>query len=181
MTISAKQAEVFSVGGPVLESPRPSVVPILGANLFRGVYVIYINGAVICKSTLRALAPERGYQFKFAFPVARFLMDRIAVVVPVGFLTMRSTKTRFCFLSAPFALPCVRPSMGQVAGLAAKLSGSIFESVSVHLRRLLTVLACDLNALGSHCLSLSELASRKYFDIACQRIEQAQKQVRMFE
>ena len=163
MTVRTKQLQISLVGGPVLKAARPCVLPVLWANLFGWVDVIYIEGAKVVKSAFNALPPKLKNERQLALPVARALVDAVPVLVPKVLHAWRGTKPVVAFLPAGFALSMLSPSVREVARLPAKLGALVLGG------RLPAVFA-----------SIHGYIITKYFDIACRRIEDAQRQQRMF-
>lgn len=184
MTICTQQSEISLVGFPVLESPRPSVLAALWAHFFGRVNVVNVERPMIRKSTLDALPAKLLNYFKFSFPVARVLVNGVPVLVPVALNTFKGTKPIFAISAALFALPTFSPSRRKVAGLIAIFSCPIFDAIGVRLEYGFAPRAFNVNFCAlSHNADYITLVCRfepKYFDIACERIENAQRQQKLF-
>lgn len=175
MAVCAQQLKVTGIRRPILEAARPDVLPVFGAYFFGWVDVVDIQRAVIIKAALRTLAAKVLNQRQLAFPIARTLVDAVPVLVPVVAQAGIRAEARRAARAAILALSGVTPSVREVACLTAELPGSIANAIGVHLRRLAAVRACDFSLGGSH----NDIIP-KYFDIACRRIEDAQRQQRLF-
>ena len=180
MAVSTQKPNVFHVRVPISKTPTPRVVPVFGPNFRGGVDVVNVQGAMIGEPALGAFPAKARDEFKFPFPVARVLVNAVAVFVPVVLLTAWRTKTCFRRLVAALALAGVRPPVPDVASLTAELTCAIAQTIRVHRFGLVTVLANDLNGRGSHVSKYTTPNNHKYFDIACERIENAQRQARLF-
>ncbi len=163
MAIRAKQLQIPLVGRPVFEPPRPRILPVLWANLFGWVDVVYIECAKVGEAAFNALSPKLKNERQLALPVARALVDAVPVLIPKVLQAWRGTKPVVAFLPAGFALSMLPPSVREVARLPAKLRTLVLGD------RLTAMLA-----------SIHGDIITKYFDIACERIENAQRQARMF-
>ena len=163
MAIRAKQLQIPLVGRPVFEASRPHILPVLGANLFGWVDVIYIDGAKVGEAAFNALTPKLKNERQFAFPIARALVDAVSILVPKLLHAWRGTKPVVAFLPAGFALSMLSPSVREVARLPAKFGALVLGD------RLTAIFA-----------SIHGYIITKYFDIAREPIENAQRQARMF-
>lgn len=161
MTISAQQTKVASVGSPILESASPCVLTVFCPNLFSRVYVVNIEGAVIIKTTLNALTAKLSYQFKFALPITGAFVDAVSVLVPVVKQAAARTKTVWAPFAAGFAFTGLAPAVSQITSLSAILSAFV-----------------PTRWLAAMFTSIHALIIPNYF--ACERIENAQRQTRMF-
>lgn len=162
MAIGAKQLQIPRIGRPVFEPSCPRILPILGANLFGWVDMIYIEGAKVGEAAFNALSPKLKYEGQLALPIARALVDAVPVLIPKVLQAWRGTKPVVAFLPAGFALSMLPPSVREVARLPAKLRTLVLGD------RLTAMLA-----------SIHGDIITKYFDIACERIENAQRQGRL--
>ena len=175
MTVRAQQLKVSGIRCPVLEAACPDVLPILRAHLLGRVDMVDVQRAVVIESALGALAAELLNKRQLALPVARPLMDAMPVLVPVITQAGVRAEARRALRAAVLALAGIAPAVREVARLAAELPGAIAKAIGMHLRRLTAVRACDFSLCGSH-----DAIIPKYFDIACERIENAQRQERLF-
>lgn len=163
MAIGAEQLKIPFVGRPVLEPPRPSILPILGAKFLAWVYVVNIQRAEIGEAAFNAFAPEPKNESELALPVARALVDAMPVPVPEVAHACGGAKPVRALLSAALALSVLSPPVGEVARLSAKLRPLVLG-----------------DRVPAMFASIHGFIIPKYFDIACERIENAQRQQRMF-
>lgn len=175
MAIRTQQSEVSFILGPIFESARPVVRTIFWSNFPLRVNMIYIKGTVIAKTALRAFAAEFFNQRQFSFPIARTLVDSMAVQIPICLEACIGTKAGRTFIAALFALPRFCPSVRKIARSIAVFACPIAESIGVHLS-----LFPAMGAFNRFCRSSHGIMIARYFDIACRRIEDAQRQQRMF-
>jgi hypothetical protein len=184
VTICTKQSQVAFVGFPILKAVRPVACFLSFKQLFFSVNMVYVKNAMVTDAATNALAAKLVNKSKFLFPVFRVLVGRKAVFVPIVGAARISAKSVGAFFAAIFAWLLAAPSMRQIAGLTAKLASAIFESIRMNLKLFGAVFAalCYL-CFFSHLHILNTLGNYKpkYFDIACQRIEQAVAQGQLFE
>ena len=184
MTISAKQSQVTFIGGPILESARPSVLPILRLYLFGWVNVVYIKGAIVIISACYALPAKLLNKLKLALPIARPFVRLMAMLIPIIPVASRRAEAVIALLTALFALSFFSPPRSKVAGLLAILSGSIRNSIRMSFKRLRTMPANHFNLCvlshGNSYIKVFAHYTPKYFDVACERIDNAYRQKRMF-
>lgn len=185
MTISAQQPQVPLVCFPIFESPRPSILPIFGPYLLGRINVVNVERSVIRKSALNTLAAKFLNYFEFSFPVARVLVNRVTVFVPVILNAINRTKSIFAIGSAMLAFSVFAPSRRKITGLIAKFSSAIFDAIGMGLKNGFATGAFNVNFCAfSHAfdyITVYRRAEPKYFDIACERIENAQRQQKLFE
>ena len=163
MAIRAKQLQVPLISRPVLESARPSILAVLWTNLLGWVDVVYIEGAEIGESAFNAFPAKLKNERQLSLPIARTLMDAVAVLVPKVLHTRRGTEPVIAFLPTGLALSLLSPAMREVASLSAKLGALVLG-----------------DRLPAMFASIHAYIITKYFDIACERIENAQRQSRLF-
>ena len=163
MAISAQQLKVSSVGRPVLKTPRPHVLPVFGANFFGRVYVINVQRPIVIKAAASALTAELLDERQFALPIPRVLVYSVSVFVPKSTHAFVGAKSISALFPAGFARSVFAPPMRKVAGLAAKFGAFVFGD--------------RVRAVGAR---IHGAIITKYFDIACRRIEDAQRQQRLF-
>ena len=175
MAIRAQQSKVPAIGRPILESARPVVTAVLWPDLLFRVDMVNIKGAVIIKSTLGAFAAKFFNQRQLSFPIARALIEAMPVFIPVRLETRFGTKAIGTFLPTLLALARFRPSVREVARLIAVFTRSVAKPVGVHLTLFPAMSALNRFRRSSHVISIAQ-----YFDIACERITNAQRQERMF-
>lgn len=177
VTVRAQQAQVARVGGPILES----VIPGCGASgLSRPVDVVNVEHAEVGLATLHARPPKALDERDLALPVAGVLVRSEPIGVPVCAAAIVRAIAVLAFLPAPLTSRRSLPSGGEVAGSTAVPAGAIFQAVGMRLEGPGAASASDFNAGLFHSASISPRREPKYFDIACRRIEDAQRQSRMF-
>lgn len=185
MAVSTQQTQVAVVRFPILEAATPCPAG-LGAHLGRGIDVVDVDGSRVIKPALDTLAPQCRNQFKLLPPIARVLVDGPAIAVPVSTPTLCAAKSLLLAgarLAALLALAIAPPTRRQIAGLAAIFAGSVFKSIRVHRRDVAAVCTGDFHRGGtflSHAQYIARWVRHLYFDIACQRIEEATRQPDMF-
>lgn len=148
MAIRAQQPNVSGVCTPVGEATTPRVSSLM-AFLFSPVYVVNIERPEIVKPTQDALPAKGLNQSKFSLPVPWGLVDYRTVFVPVLSSAFWCAKTVRAILAAIGARLVCTPPCCKVAGLAAILSGPVFEPVGVHHRVFSAMRARYVNWLGS--------------------------------
>lgn len=150
-------------------------------DLSRRILVVDIEHAMVVVAARLAATAKFLDQRVLAFPILIApTVDGIAVSVPVGATTSIRTKPVSATLAALRAFAGLAPAVREVARLITEFSRAFAQAVSVHGCGLFTVLANDLNWRGSHASKYIRPNNRKYFDIACERIENAQRQARLF-
>ena len=134
-----------------------------------------VQCAKVGKPAQDTLPAKRAHKFKFSFPVSWVLVNRVAVLVPVIFLTLRRAISPRRSRAAVFALPAVCPTRGKIAGLTAKLSKPAFDSIERGFKSLFTVSTVYGNACLFHGSNIAHFISRvklpKYCQIAVERME----------
>ena len=125
--------------------------------------MVNIQGAEIIKAAFQAFATKLLNKGEFPFPVSGAFMDAMPVLVPIVAQASIRAKAIGAFLAACFALAGLTPAMREVTSLSAKLGPFMLPSWFP------TMFA------SSHGYIIP-----KYFDIACERIENAQRQIRLF-
>ena len=180
MTIRTQQSQVPIVSRPIVETSRPSVLPILWVNLLGWVYVINIKCAEIIISTDTTLTAKRIYKRKFSFPITAYFMFFVTVFVPICFLAQLGAVTILTWFVALFTFSSFSPPVFEIARLIAKLSSAVFNTVRVHLSVLSAVFTRDGYFVSFHNLIITQNMPPKYFDIACERISAAYAQGRLF-
>lgn len=163
MAIRAKQLQIPLVGRPVLKSARPSILPPLWANLLGRINVVYVESAKVGEAAFNAFSAKLKNEGQLALPVARALMDAVSVLVPKVLHARRGTEPVIAFLPTGFAFSMLSPAMREVARLSAKLRALVLG-----------------DRVPAMYASIHGDIITKYFDIACERIENAQRQQRMF-
>ena len=157
-------------------------MPVFRPNFFGWVDVVNVERAVIAESTLRAFSSKLCNQREFPFPIAPTLMDFVAALVPMGFLTCRGAKPRLARHPAFHALSVFGPAMGEIARLSTIMAVAFADTVGVHLVQLATMAASAFNSRLFHSSKVAQHQHiAKYFDIACKRIEDAYRQPHLFK
>ena len=183
VAVSTKKPKVSFVGFPVFKSINPVSRLFSFKNLCGRVYMVNVENPVVCFSTNNAFPPKFINKGKFLFPISRLFVNSKTVFVPIVLPAIFIAKSIFAFFPAVFAWLLFTPSVGQVTRLSAKLPSSILNSVSMYLESVSTVFARSFNlCFLAHIYLLSRFVNciTKYFDIACKRIEDAQRQVDLF-
>ncbi len=183
MAIRTQQPKITLVSIPILEAPCPCVNTFLWTNFLGWVDMVYIKRAVIVKTTINALTPKLFNQRKFAFPISRMLMYFVTIFIPIVFSASIRTKPYLTVFTALFTFSIVLPSVFQIAFLVTVFTSAFFNSVRVNHCWLTAPLTFNFNRIVSHWGIIPQYTRNyepKYFDIACERIEQAQKQGRLF-
>lgn len=198
MAISAQQFNIIHICSPVLKSPSPGIASVLWSDFSIWVYMVNIKRPVVIKSTFNAFPAKSGDNFQLSFPVPAFLVDFIPFFVPIRFLAFWVTKSCCAHLAAIKTNPVSFPSFSHIAIPVAIFSSAVFQAVGVNFKRLGAVLASNSHFVWGHwiflvCVWNSNYTKihRKiktlmyfeidpdYFEIACARIEKAQRQGRM--
>lgn len=180
VAICAKQTQIADIRCPITKAVIPHTCSPLVSELSRRVDVVNIKDAVIVFAARDASAAKFNDQSKFAPPIGRVLVLFEAVFVPMVFATLIRAKAMLARTSASFARVLPFPTGGKVAGPAAILSSTIFEAVRVGFKRLFAVAAGDCNSALFHFENIQHKRAKVNFDIACRRIEQAQRQGDLF-
>ncbi len=177
MAVRAEQTQVASVRGPVLES----VIPGCGPPGFSGpVDVVYVENPEVRLSALHASAAEAFDKSHLPLPVSRMFVRSESVGIPVVAAAVVRAIAVLAFLSASLARGRALPSRGEIAVPPAVFRGAVFDAVGVRKERSGAMGAADFNAALFHVAIITRTNEPKYFDIACRRIEDAQRQARIF-
>jgi len=184
VAIGAKKAQVAFVDFPVLKPVKPVPGALSFFEFFISINVVNVKNSMVVNSALNAFTTKCSNKSKFLLPIFGVFVGCKAVFVPVVSPTCIAAKPVLTFFPAIFAWLFCSPSVSKIAGSAAKLSSTVFKTVSMYLkffRAMLTAL-CDLSFF-SHINLHSTYAyyKPKYFKIACERIEQAVAQGQLFE
>jgi hypothetical protein len=148
MTVCTQQANVSRVGGPVGEAAAPRVSGLV-SNLFGAVDVVNVERPKVVKPAQDTLSTKGRNESKFALPVSWCLVNNRAVLIPILSSAFWCAETVRAILAAVGARLVCAPPSGKVAGLAAILSGPVFEAVGVHRRGVPAMRARYLDWLGS--------------------------------
>lgn len=181
MAIRAKQSQIPRVRIPIAKAMPPGSAR--RANFGGCVDVVNIEGAMIIKPAIHTFTAKRRDKSKFLAPVGRLFIETGAVFNTKRHLTFNGAITHFARLPAVFALSITVPPVRKITGLATIFSGSLAQSVRMHLGRLVAACANDCRWCGSHASMIAKYVGYfkpRYFDIACRRIEQAQRQADLF-
>jgi len=183
VAVCAKQPQITFVCLPVPKSVIPNTGSALVSKLSFWVNMVNIKNAIVSFPAFHARTTKGANQFKFSLPVARVLVRSVAVLIPIRLIAVRRAKTVVAFFPAFFARALFSPSGSKIAGLAAELSGSIFNAVSMNLKRIFAVRAryFDFGFFHNlHYIKVYRAQEPKYFDIACERISAAVGQGQLF-
>lgn len=183
MAISAKQTDVIVVRFPVLESatPVPSCLIVLGFST--AINVVNVECPKIIKAAYRTFTTQRFNDRHFSLPIARMLVNRGAILIPVSLLTFWRAKLRVAGTSAFPAFSATAPTRRQVASLSAIFTSALLETVKVHLESIAAMLAYSFYSRFFHGTIISKYSNysnSRYFDMARRRIAEALKQPDMF-
>jgi hypothetical protein len=180
VAIRTEQAKVSLVCRPVLQS----VVPVTRAfslfELFARVNVVNVENSVVAISALRALPAQCVHDRNLARPVARFLVFLEAVFVPVILAAFFRTKAMLAFTATAFTPTFPLPACFKIAVSTAIFTRPVFEAVLMGFKRCGAVAASDCYRCLFHGLNIRCKRAKVNFEIACKRIEEAQKQGDMF-
>lgn len=177
MAVCTQQPQIAFVCSPILEAIIPSA---RASSLFAPVDVVDVQNPVIAFAALHANPAKLAHKGKLPAPVAGVFVDGVAVLVPVidaalfrakAMLTSHATTLTGC-------LPL--PSRRKVAGSVAVFSGAVLEAVKMGFKRLFAVAAGDCNSALFHGRNILLRKRKVNFDIACRRIEDAQRQGDLF-
>lgn len=184
MTICTQQTQVSFIGAPVLKSARPSILAFLWPHFLGRINVVNIERAMIGKTARLTFTAKLFDYFQLALPVSRVLVRGVSVFIPIVFYAASRAKAIHARLTALLAFPAFSPSRSQITRLSAVFSSAVFDAVGVRFKRLFAMAAGNFN-LGvfshkQHYIKVNGICEPKYFDIACERIDNAYRQARMF-
>lgn len=177
MAVCAQQPQIAFVRSPILEAVIPSA---RASGLFAPVDVVDVQNPVIAYAALHTNPAKLVHKGKLPAPVSGVLVNGMAVLVPVIDATLFRTKAMLASLTTTFTGRLPLPSCCKVAGAGAVFSCAILKAVKMGFKRLLAVAAGDCNSALFHDLNISSRLRNVNFDIACRRIDQAQRQGDMF-
>lgn len=180
MAICAQKPDVFLVGGPVREAPRPRVITVFRPDFPCRVDMVNVQSSMVVEAALGTFSAKRRDQRELPCPITRVSMHAVPMLIPIVLLASWRTEPCFRWLAAFFAFAGIRPPVREVTGATTEFASAIFQPIRVHRHQLFAVLANDFNWLVSHASKYITGSERKYFDIACERIENAYKQQRLF-
>jgi hypothetical protein len=174
VTVGAEQPQVASVGFPIAQA----IIPGSRSPLFQAaVDVVNVENAKVGLPALNARPAKLRNERQLPAPVARVLVPLVRMDRPVGVATGNRAKAMLAGLPALLARLAALPSRSKIAGLAAVFSGAISQAVEMSFKRLGALRAGDFGGALFHGRSIAQTAVQpKYFDIACKRIEDAQRQ-----
>ena len=178
VAIRTQKSEVARIGSPVFKPIRPNP-SLLEPQFLSGINMVNIQNAVVINSAAFTLAAKVFDKSKFSLPITWMLVDGMTMLRPVSIPAFVRAKPVLAILAASFAGRGSFPASRQITCLSAVLSGSFSKPIQVHFKCLLTVLTGAFYSGLFHCASISEQIEPKYFDIACRRIEDAQRQGRL--
>ncbi len=178
MAVGAQQPQIALVCFPIAQAVVPGA---WAALLERPVDVVDVQHAIIGFTATDARATKLLDERKFPAPVARVLVLFVGVNRPVLVAAGIVAKAEVTRLTALLATISSTPSRGEIAVAPAVFSGAIPQPVKVGFKRLAAVAASYLNSALFHSRNIARNARRtKYFDIACKRISEAQRQPSLF-
>lgn len=180
MAVSAKQSQIASVRSPITETVIPHACSAFIPQLFRGVDVVNVENAIIALAAHNAASPKAFNQGQLSAPITRVFVRLKAMFVPVVFPTLIGAKAMFTFKPASLAGRLSFPPSGQIASLSAVFASPFFEAIKMHFKLLLAVAASHCDRCLFHYQNILYCAAKVKFDIACKRIEDAQRQGDMF-
>ena len=178
VAVRTQEPEIALVCSPILEAVIPSART---PGLFASVDVVDVQNPVIVFSAFDASAAKLIHKRKLPAPVAWMLVDGVAVFVPVIDTALFRAKTVFTSFTATLAGCLPLPPRRKVTCPVAVFPCAIFEAVKMGFKRLRAVGASHFDSGFFHSLNIAcGRKITKYFDIACRRIEQAQRQGDLF-
>lgn len=177
VTIRTQQAQIAFVVRPVFEAIIPGPWP---SSFFAAINMVNIQDPVVAFAALNADAAEFVHKRQFSAPVARVLMKSMAVLIPMVSAAFVRAKSMLAIYSTSFASGLPFPSGGKITVLPAILPSSVFEAVEMHFKLLLAVSASHCDRCLFHVQNILRRSPKVKFDIACKRIEDAQRQGQLF-
>jgi len=180
VAVSAKQPQVPFVGRPVFQTVMPNGRSASNPRFFAWVDMVNVENAVIGDPAMHASPPKLRNKCELAPPIAVSLVLFEAVLSPMCQAAFFAAKAMLTSLTATFAGRLPFPPRSKVAGSAAVFSRSVFQAVKVGFERLLAFAAGDCNSALFHFVNIQHKRAKVNFDIACRRIEQAQRQGDLF-
>ena len=177
MAVCTQQPQIAFVRSPILEAVIPSA---RASGLFAPVDVVDVKNPVIAFAAFHANPAKLAHKGNLPAPVAGMFVDGVAILVPVIDAALFRAKAMLANVATTLTGRLSLPSRGKVAGPVAVFPGTVLEAVKMGFKRLFAVAACDCNSALFHGRNIP-LGQRKVnFEIACKRIEQAQRQGDMF-
>lgn len=180
VAICAEDAQIPLVQFPVLKARPPVVLPFSLKKLGARVYVVDVEAAEIIKPASLTLPAKGIEKFNLSLPISGAFAKLIIVLVPKVLLATRGAKLVFASFPTLFAFPAIAPSGREVAVSTAILSRSILQTILVGFEWLRTVAASDCYGCFLHLRNIASNKANDNFDIACKRIEDAQRQGDLF-
>lgn len=177
VAIRAQEAKVAFISGPVFETVTPSA---RATRFLRPVNVVNVQNAVVCFSAMDALSAKFFHQGKLPTPVSRVFVNGVSVLVPMSRATFSAAKTVLALASTPLAIFFTLPPRREIAVATTILPRSVFEAILMGLERLRTITASHCDGCFLHYRNITLNPTNDNFDIACKRIEDAQRQGDMF-
>lgn len=178
MAVGAQQPQIAFVRLPIAQPVVPSA---WAALLERPVDVVNVQHAIIGFTATDARATKFFDERKLPAPVSRVLVPLVGVDRPVLVAAGVVAKAEVTRLAALLATIGSTPSRSEIAVAPAVFSSAIPQPVKMSFKRLAAVAAGYLNSALFHARNIAWNARRtKYFDIACKRIEEAQRQGDLF-
>lgn len=180
MTICTKQSQIASVRCPIAEAVIPHARSAFIAQFFGRVDMVNVENAIITFAAHNARPAKAFNQGQFSSPITRVLVSLKAVFVPMVLTTLLRTKTVLAFGPASFASWFSFPSSCQVTSAPAIFASAFFKAVKMHFKLLLAVATSHCDRCLFHYRNILFSSAKVKFDIACKRIEDAQRQGDLF-
>jgi len=177
VAVGAKKPQITLVRSPILKAITPGT---RAPGLFAPVDMVDVQHPIIAFAALHANPAKLAHKGKFPAPVAGVFVDGVAILVPVIDAALFRAKAMLAKRAATLTGRLPLPSGRKVAGPIAVFASPVFETVKVGFKRLFTVAAGDCNSTLFHSRNISQKQRKVNFDIACRRIEQAQRQGDLF-
>lgn len=177
VAVGAKKPQVTFVRSPILKA----IIPCARASgLFAPVDMVNVQHPIIAFAALHANPAKLAHKGNLSSPVARVFVDGVAVLVPVIDAALFRAKAMLTKRAATLTGRLPLPSRRKVTGPIAVFSSAVLETVKVGFKRLFAVAAGDCNSALFHGRNIPLNNRKVNFDIACKRIEDAQRQGDLF-
>lgn len=179
VAVRAKQTQVALVRSPVTEAIIPDAGTSLIPKLLAWVDMVNIENAKVSFPTHNAGTPKLFNEGELPTPIRRVLVRCKPVFVPMIRSALGRAKAMLTFRAAPLASALPLPSRSQIALSPAVFPGAIFDPVKMGFKWFLAVAASYRNSALFHALNIISRCAKIKFDIACRRIEDSQRQMRL--
>ena len=180
VTIGAQEAKVALVRSPVAKAVVPDGRPPLVPKFLGWIDVVNVENSVVALPTADTGTAQFGNKGKLTRPIARALVFSETVFVPMIFSALLGTKAMLAFIATAFTTLFSLPPRFKVTVPAAIFSSAVFNAILVSFKRCGAVAANDCYRCLFHALNILCISAKVKFDIACKRIEDAQRQGDMF-